>query len=251
MDPWSVLPALALIAVAFAVAPVGVATFTHWRRPFRLTCPRAGTEAQIRVDAGRTAINAVLGRTTCELDLCSLWPAQSGCRAECLSLPPAALRPVRRGEPPPRARHAVVETILVALDAAADAGAAVTRVVDLARRHRARIHVLRVAPPPEHVRAADGRIVAFAHDESDRVEQALRVHVDRIAAGLPDVRVDGSVRFGAPVEEIVHEAERVGADVITIAGDRRPRGRALARRLGEETTIPLLVMPRPDVPTLR
>ncbi|MBI1737307.1 MAG: universal stress protein [Candidatus Rokubacteria bacterium] len=249
MDPWSVLPALAAIALVFVVAPVGLATFTHWRRPFRLTCPRAEVEAQIRVDAGRTAIADVLGRGTTELEACSLWPAHGGCRAECLALPPGALRAVRRGEPPPRGRRAsAIETILVALDGSHASEDAIAGIADVARRHRARVHFLQVAKPPETMRAADGRIVAFAHDESDRLEQAMHVRLKRLETGLPGVRVDGSVRFGDPVKEIVREAELVGADLIAMTHERpgvvrRLTGRSVARRLGHETTIPLLLVP--------
>ena len=39
MNPWVVLLALVVLALVFVAAPVGAATFTHWRRPWRLTCP--------------------------------------------------------------------------------------------------------------------------------------------------------------------------------------------------------------------
>lgn len=248
MEPWIVLPALAAITLVFVVAPVGLAAFTHWRRPFRLTCPRTALEAQIRVDARRTALGAVLGSPRAELDTCSLWPAQGGCRTECLALPARALRPVRRGEPPPRPPHKGIETILVALDDTDRSEAAVAATAHIARKHGARLHFLQVAKPPDNVRGMDGRVVAWAHDESDRIEQGMRVRIERLRAGLPGVAVDGNVRFGDAVDETVREAELVGADLIAMAWERPGVVRRLtagdvARRLGSETTIPLLLVP--------
>jgi hypothetical protein len=95
MNPWIVLLALVLVALVYVAAPVGAATLAHYRRPWRLKCPRAGTEAQIEVHALRAAVTEVLGRGGPSIERCSLWPAQRGCREECLELPTTELRPVR------------------------------------------------------------------------------------------------------------------------------------------------------------
>ena len=55
MNPWMVLLALVAVALVFVLLPVGATAFAAWRRPVRLTCPRAGKEAQVRVPPLRAA----------------------------------------------------------------------------------------------------------------------------------------------------------------------------------------------------
>lgn len=250
MDFWSVLFALAGLAVVFVVVPVGAATFSHWRHPWRLTCPRAGTAAQIKVAAAHAALDAVFGRGTLGIERCSLWPGLGGCREECLALPAGVLRPVRRGEPPPRAQSSPgLHTILVPLDGSPGSEAVLDAVGDLARTHRATVHLVHVAKPVETVRTEDGaRIVAFTDQESERGERETRAYFKRLEARLAGVRVEGTVRFGNAVAEIVAQAESVGADLIAMASHRhgaigRLTRRGLAKRLQRETTIPLLLVP--------
>ena len=251
MNPWAVLLALVVLALVFVVAPVGAATFAHWRRPWRLTCPRAGTEAQIKVATTRAAVAEVLGRGTPGIERCSLWPARLGCRVECLALPAGALRAMRPGEAPPRAQHAPgLHTILVPLDGSPGSESVLGTVGELARAHRARVRFVHVVVKPvESVQSAeDGRVIAFADQESLRVEGETRAYFDRLAGRLPGVTIEGAVRFGDPLAEILEEAETAGTDLIAMAHHRRNalgrliRG-SLARRLERETTIPLLLYP--------
>ena len=71
MNPWVVLLALALVAALYVVLPVGATTFAHFRRPWRLRCPRTGREAQIRLDATGAAVAEVLGREARSIERCS------------------------------------------------------------------------------------------------------------------------------------------------------------------------------------
>lgn len=250
MNPWVVLLALVVIAAVFVVAPVGAAAFAYYRRPWRLTCPRTGAEAQIKVDATRAAVAAVLGRGSPGIVRCSLWPAVRGCREECLQLPAGAHRPMRRGEAPPRPRSEPgLRTILVPLDGARGSESVLDAIRELAATHRATVRFVHVVPPPTSVQLEDdGRVVAFADQESARIEYEMRTYFGRLAARLPGVTVQGAVRFGEPLAEIVEEAESAGADLIALASHRRNvldrlvRG-SLARRLERETTIPLLLVP--------
>lgn len=250
MNPWVVLLALVVLAVVFVVVPVGVATFAHWRRPLRLTCPRAGTEAQIRVTATRAAVAAVLGRGAPGIERCSLWPTLRGCREECLALPAGDLRRMRRGEAPPRPPGAPgLRTILVPLDGSPGSEGVLEAVGALARAHRATVHFVHVVAPVKTVQSDDGgRVIAFADQESGRAELETRAYFERLAGLLPGVLVEGHVRFGDAVAEIVEEAESAGADLIAMASHRRTAlGRlfkgSLAWRLERETTIPLLLVP--------
>lgn len=249
MDPWIVLPALVVLAVVFVVAPVGAVTFAHWRRPWRLTCPRTGTEAQIQVGATRAAVAAVLGRGEPSIERCSLRPRVLDCREACLALPAGELRRMRRGEAPPRTSAPGLHTILVPLDGSPGSESVLDAVGELARAHRAsvrfvRVRFVHVVEPVGAVRSDDGaRVLAFVDHERE-----TRVYFDRLAGCLPGVTVEGTIRFGDPVAEIVEEAEAAGADLIALASHRRHalgrlvRG-SLARRLERATTIPLLLFP--------
>ena len=248
MNPWVVLLALVVLTVVFVVAPVAATTFAHWRGPFRLTCPRAGAEAQIRVAATRAAVAAVLGRGAPGIERCSLWLTVRGCREECLALPVGELRPVRRGTPPPRAQSVPgLHTILVPLDGSPGSERVLDTVGELALAYRATVRFVHVVAPVKAVEAAGGRVVVFAHQESERVERETRAYFNRLTDRLPGVTVEGAVRFGDPLTEIVEEAESAGADLIALASHRRRAlGRlirkSLARRLGSKTTIPLLLV---------
>jgi nucleotide-binding universal stress UspA family protein len=248
MNPWIVLLALALIATLYVVLPIGAATFARARRPWRLRCPRTGREAQIKLDATGAAVAEVLGREARSIERCSLWPALRGCRQECLALPAWELKVMRRGEAPPRARaQAGIKTILVALDGSPGSESILPAVRDLASAHGARVRLLTVVSPVTAVRS-DERVVAFADQETERVELEARAYLKRTAAGLPGVAVDEAVRFGAPVTEIVEEAEAEGADLIALAAHRRnPLVRlfkgSTAGALERATTIPILLVP--------
>ena len=249
MDPWVVLLAVSVVGLVFVVVPVAVVTFAHWRRPLRLTCPRAASEAQIRVSATRAAVAAVLGRAAPGIERCSLWPTLRGCREECLALPTGNLRPVRRGTPPPRSHGASgLHTILVPLDGSPGSEQVLDTVGELARTHGATVRFLHVVKPVRAIESDDGdRVIAFADQESARVDMETREYFARLAERLSGVTVEGAVRFGDPVAEIVEEAESAGADLIAMASHRRNGlGRllraSLARRLERATTIPLLLV---------
>jgi len=247
MNPWIVLLALALVALVFVAVPIGAATLAHYRRPWRLKCPRAGTEAQIKVNALQAALTEVFGRGGRSIERCSLWPSRQGCREECLELPPEALRPVRRGEAPPRERREPgLHTILVPLDGSAGGESVLDAVRELAHAHRATLRLLKVVSPVTTV-SADAQVLAFADQESERVEREARRYLATLATRLPGLTVEGTVRFGEPVAQIVEEAEAIGADLIAMATHgRRALGqlfrRSVTARVERATTIPLLVV---------
>jgi nucleotide-binding universal stress UspA family protein len=250
MDPWVVLSGLVVLVVLFVAAPVGAAAFTYWRRPWRLACPRAGTEAQIKVAPAGAALAEVVGGGGPAIERCSLWPTVRDCREECLALPAGAMRPLRRGTPPPRPpRGPGLHTILVPLDGSWGSEGVLNAVGELARSGHATVRFVRVVKPVEVVRSDDDRLVlAFTDQESARMELETRQYFKHLAERLPGVTIDGAVRFGDPVTEIVAEAESAGADVIAMASHRRNVfGRlvkgSLARRLARETTIPVLLVP--------
>jgi hypothetical protein len=88
VDPWIVIPGLAIIALGFVVLPIALITLAEFRRPRRLQCPETHTEAEVRVDAGHAALTAILGRTDVCVAGCSFWPERQACVQRCVA--PAA-----------------------------------------------------------------------------------------------------------------------------------------------------------------
>jgi nucleotide-binding universal stress UspA family protein len=246
MGTWLVLPALVVLAAAFVLVPPVVAAFLYWRRPYRVRCPRAGRDAQIRVEPLGAAVAALLGRAAPDIARCSLWSAVPACREECVHATATTLQPVAVGTPPPHEDGP--RTILVPLDGHVGSEAVLDTVALLARTAGATVRLLRVARRPDAVVTDDGRVVAFADQESGRIEREARAYLDGMATRLPGVSVQPAVRFGDPVTEILEEAETTGAEVIAMAshcrgGAARGVTRSIAGRLGRLTRIPIVLVP--------
>lgn len=248
MNPWMILLGLAVVALVFVLVPVGASAFAAWRRPVRLTCPRTGTEAQVRVPALPAALASLFG-CAAVVERCSLWDAVRECREECLALPEASRRPVPAGTPPPRPGGARGYTILVPLDGQPGSEEVLAAVADLARAHAGTIRLVRVVAPPSDVRSDDGTLVlAFTDQVTARLEHETRAYLSAVAERLPGVTVESAVRFGDAITGIVDEAEAAGADLIALASHRRhPLAgllrRSVAARVRRATRIPTLVVP--------
>jgi nucleotide-binding universal stress UspA family protein len=134
--------------------------------------------------------------------------------------------------------------ILVPLDRNAGAEAALPVAADLVKVDGAVIRLLHVAPIPSTI-AAEGRVIAYADQESDRL-QHLAVDYLREAAGqLAGLPVEYAVRFGEPAEEILEEARGSGADLVVMATHGR---RGVARlMLG---SVAEAVLRRSEVPVV-
>jgi CBS domain-containing protein len=121
---------------------------------------------------------------------------------------------------PPPARPVTGHTILVPLDGSPGSESVLPAVGELARARAARVRLLRVALPPRAVEA-DDRIVAYADQETSRVELEALAYLKRVGETLPGTDVEGVVRFGEAVEEIVKEAQAAHVDLIAMATHRR------------------------------
>ena len=106
--------------------------------------------------------------------------------------------------------------ILVPLDRSAGAEAALPVAADLARADQAVIRLLHVAPTPTAI-VAEGRVIAYADQESERVQHISEVYLREAARQLAGVPVEYAVRFGEPAEEILEEARESGAELIAMA----------------------------------
>ena len=247
MDPWLVLLALVVLAVLFVVAPVAAATFAYWRRPRRLVCPEEGAVARVTVDARRAALGEALGRRALEAVRCSFWPRLRFCRQECLAAPLHEAPPEATATPAGR-RGIPIKTILVPLDGSPGSESVLWTVGQLARVQGARVRLLRVAAAAPVVRAADQRVVAFADQETARVEHEEVAYLKHAARDLEGIAVDTVVRFGDPAAEIVSEAEASGADLVAMAthqrsGVSRVLKGSVAERVERAATVPVVLVP--------
>jgi len=117
----------------------------------------------------------------------------------------------------------MAKRILVPVSMNAPADSFVTAVGDLARGAGATVRLLHVAPTPEHVTDAGGRLIAYADQETLRLDAEARDYLETIAVMLDGVPVECAVRFGDPAREIVTEAAEFGADLVAVGVDRRRR----------------------------
>jgi nucleotide-binding universal stress UspA family protein len=241
---------LALVALMLVVAgAVALAAGSRWRRPWRVTCPAAGTIAQIQASPTGAAVAELFGRQV-ELERCSLWPGRRGCGQDCLALPVTAQQGMRRGEAPPRDdKGADAERILVALDGTPGSEAVLAALAPLARASHATVRLLAVVKPVDEVRDVHERVAVFVDQESARVESEARDYLQAAARALPGVTVEYAVRVGDVPGAIVAEAEEAGASLIALASHRhggitRLVNGSVAQRVRMATTIPVLVAAR-------
>jgi hypothetical protein len=94
MDPWIVLPSIALLALLYVLLPVAMTTFARYRHVLTARCPETGKDAWLRFNPIRAALSACVGPPRRSVQTCSLWPAQGGCGQECGDLPESELREV-------------------------------------------------------------------------------------------------------------------------------------------------------------
>ena len=86
MNPWTVLPWLAFVAIVFVLLPVSAAVYTLFRETWQVPCPLEHADAEISVDALGAARAEIVGRAP-TVASCSLWPRRHGCEQRCLQTP--------------------------------------------------------------------------------------------------------------------------------------------------------------------
>jgi CBS domain-containing protein len=149
-------------------------------------------------------------------------------------------------------REAIPPTILVPLDGAAGSEAVLPAVGELARAEGARIRLVHVASPPGEVRGNDNRLIAYADQETARVESEMLDYLRRAAERLHGVEVDLAVRFGEPAEEIVKDAEATRPAMIAMASHRRSgierlvKG-SVAERVERATSVPVMLVQHGEI----
>lgn len=136
--------------------------------------------------------------------------------------------------------------ILVPLDRSEAAHGVLPLVGDLARSNGATVRLLHIAPIPEQRVAADGRVIAYASQEMERIQFKWLDYFKAAEAQLEGVPVESVVRFGNPVEEIVGGAEAYGADLIAVStpsrsGLRRVLG-GVADKVFHKSHVPVMLL---------
>ena len=120
----------------------------------------------------------------------------------------------------------MAKRILVPLKAIEPARSFVETLAGLARGTGATVRLLHVGPFHDVIVGDDGRLVAYADQETQRLEGEARDFMEVVALALDGVPVEFSVRFGDPTTEILDEADVFGADLIALP--IAPRRRFLA-----------------------
>ena len=106
--------------------------------------------------------------------------------------------------------------ILVPLDREAGAEVALPVAADLAKSDGTVIRLMYVAPTPSAI-VAEGRVIAYADQESDRLQHLGMDYLREAAHQLAGLPIEYAVRFGEPAEEILEEAREFGADLVVMA----------------------------------
>ena len=141
----------------------------------------------------------------------------------------------------------MAKRILAPIDTRERRESIVPIVAALARDAGSTVRLLRVFPVPERVVGDHGRTVAYADQEMARLTVEGLEDLQRVEAEMTGVPVEAVVRFGDPVEEIVHEAEAFDADLIALGADHQGRLRAalapgVADRVSFKATVPTLTL---------
>jgi nucleotide-binding universal stress UspA family protein len=120
----------------------------------------------------------------------------------------------------------MAKRILIPLHEAVDADNMVKTIGTLARDAGATVRLLHVAPLPDSIVDDDGRVLAYADQEGERLEAEALDFLHAASIGLEGLAVECGVRFGDPVEQILEDAEAWGADLIAMT----TRGRGYIER---------------------
>jgi nucleotide-binding universal stress UspA family protein len=110
----------------------------------------------------------------------------------------------------------MAKRILVPLDLSVAAEMVVPLVADAACGGGGTVRLLHVAPLPGPRVTTEGRVLAYADREMERLEAEGLDYLHTVEVYLDGVPVESVVRFGEPVAEILREAEDFGADLIAV-----------------------------------
>jgi nucleotide-binding universal stress UspA family protein len=139
----------------------------------------------------------------------------------------------------------MAKRILVPLDRSDVAESIVPLVADLARGAGATVRLLYVAPVPESLVSNEGRPIAYADQEMERLQAEGLDHLKGVAARLSPP-AECVVRFGDDADEILREVEAYGADLVAVAtagksGLKRMVMGSVAEEVFRRARVPVLL----------
>lgn len=117
----------------------------------------------------------------------------------------------------------MAKRILVPLDATGESDDVIDLIADAASGGGATVRLLHVCPYAENIVDVDGRVIAYADQETARLQDEATDYLSRIGLRFNGAAVEHAVRFGEPVTGILLEAEAFGADLIGMTARRRQR----------------------------
>jgi nucleotide-binding universal stress UspA family protein len=140
----------------------------------------------------------------------------------------------------------MAKRILVPLDESPTAEMVVPLVAATARGGGATVRLLHVAPVPGLRVTTEGRVLAYADQETRRLTAESLDYLHTVELYLDGVPVESVVRFGEPVAEILREAESFGADLIAVttagrSGLRRMAFGSVAEQVFRKADVPVLL----------
>lgn len=139
----------------------------------------------------------------------------------------------------------MAKRILVPLDRSALGAALIPVVADTARGSHAIVRLLHVAPLPANRVSGEGRVVAYADQEMERLSAEALDYLETVEPQLDGVPVERAVRFGDAAAEILREAEAAEVDLIAVStGKRSGIARELLGSVAEQ------VLRRAEVPVM-
>lgn len=139
-----------------------------------------------------------------------------------------------------------MKRIVLPLDGSPVAESVLPVVADLARAGGGSVRLLRVMPLPNNCVDADGRVIAYADQEMERLESEGLDYLRRVETRLGGLTIESHVRFGDPLDEIIKEADDFDADLIAVTtAGRSGLGRAVlgsvAERVFRKAGTPVLL----------
>ncbi|WP_437951748.1 universal stress protein [Sorangium sp. So ce296] len=146
-----------------------------------------------------------------------------------------------------------MKTLLLAHDFDETSERALDTAIELARKLSAKVVVAHVYSVPVYTFPEGSSLIPSAEDAA-RLAEAAQRSLDQVLArrrAVTDVEISGTLRAGAPDEEICRLADEIGADMIVIGTHTRGAvARALlgsvAQRVVRSAKVPVLTIRGPQ-----
>ena len=76
--------AIVFLGGIYAIAPVVIGNYRHYRNRRTVICPETGQIAEVDLKAVQAGLFSALGKHRVRVKWCSLWPRKKGCAEKCV-----------------------------------------------------------------------------------------------------------------------------------------------------------------------